>query len=276
MNITEVLQSRRAQQLMQYVYGWGASIVLIGALFKIQHYPHAGTLLIIGMSTEAIIFFLSAFEPPHEQPDWTLVFPELLGLESEKDSLRSRGGSGVSVEGLEQLQALLEKISVEPDKLSHLSKGLEKLTKTTEHLSDLSDAAVATDGYVQNMNKVADSAQYLSDSYQKTAAAIENGGAAIQIDMEKIATNGNSMNASMDTINKNLSSLNAIYEMQLKESNEQLKAAKNLDKVMDSLNVTLENVEVYKNATQKLSQNLIALNTIYGNMLSAMSQKSNQ
>ncbi len=274
MNLTEVLQSRRAQQLMQYVYGWGASIVLIGALFKIQHYPYAGTLLVIGMTTEAIIFFLSAFEPPHEQPDWTLVFPELLGLEPEKRN--HRGGEGVSIEGLEQLQALLEKISVEPDKLSHLSKGLEKLTKATEHLSDLSDAAAATDGYIQNMNKVADSAQYLSDSYQKTAAAIENGGAAIQIDMEKIATNGSSMNASMDTINKNLSSLNAIYEMQLKESNEQLKAAKNLDKVMDSLNVTLENVEVYKNATQKLSQNLIALNTIYGNMLSAMSQKSNQ
>ncbi len=274
MNITEILQSRRAQQLMQYVYGWGASIVLIGALFKIQHYPYAGILLTIGMTTEAIIFFLSAFEPPNEQPDWTLVFPELLGVESEKDNTRK--SENISIEGLEQLQALLEKISVEPEKLSHLSKGLEKLTKTTEHLSDLSDAALATDGYVQNMNKVADSAQYLSDSYQKTATAIENGGAAIQIDMEKIATNGNNMNASMDTINKNLSSLNAIYEMQLKESNEQLKAAKNLDKVMDSLNVTLENVESYKNATQKLSQNLIALNTIYGNMLSAMSQTSNQ
>ncbi len=270
MNLTECMQSRRWKKIMGYVYGWGASIVLIGALFKIQHYQGAGVLLIVGMGTEAIIFFLSAFEPPHEEPDWGLVYPELVGLEPNHNSPR---GGGVPVEGLEQLQQMLEKISVQPDKLSHLSNGLEKLTKTTEQLSDLSNAATATNGYVENMNKVAESAQHLSESYQKTATAIENSGASIQSDMEKMTTNSNDMNTSMAAISKNLSSLNAIYEMQLKDSNEQIKAAKGLDKVMDTLTVTLENAEAYKKETEKLNQNLAALNTIYGNMLSAMSQK---
>ena len=75
MNITELVQSPRWKKFMGYVYGWGASVVLIGALFKIQHYPYAGELLTVGMTVEAIIFFFSAFEPPHEQPDWSLVYP---------------------------------------------------------------------------------------------------------------------------------------------------------------------------------------------------------
>ncbi|MFW6389254.1 MAG: gliding motility protein GldL, partial [Marinilabiliaceae bacterium] len=66
---------------MAKVYGWGAALVLLGALFKIQHYPGAGLMLLVGMGTEVVIFFLSAFEPPHEMPDWSIVYPELVGLE---------------------------------------------------------------------------------------------------------------------------------------------------------------------------------------------------
>ena len=70
---------------MKYVYGWGASIVLVGALFKIQHYPGASIMLIVGLLTEALIFFFSAFEPLAEELDWTLVFPQLAGLEDDDE-----------------------------------------------------------------------------------------------------------------------------------------------------------------------------------------------
>src|SRR5665647_1760685 len=77
MNVGEILKSKRWKVMMGYVYGWGASMVLIGALFKLQHWNHSGIMLTIGLLTEAFIFFLSAFEPPLEQPDWAKVYPEL-------------------------------------------------------------------------------------------------------------------------------------------------------------------------------------------------------
>ena len=68
--------SKKWKQFMAKLYGWGASVVIIGALFKIQHYPGAGPMLVLGLGTEAVIFFFSAFEPPHEDPDWSLVYPQ--------------------------------------------------------------------------------------------------------------------------------------------------------------------------------------------------------
>jgi gliding motility-associated protein GldL len=311
MNITELVQSPRWKKFMGYVYGWGASVVLIGALFKIMHYPYAGLLLSVGMSVEAIIFFFSAFEPPHEQPDWSLVYPELIGLEPRETMVK---GGGAQVEGLEQLQQLLEKISVEPDKLSHLSQGLAKLTNAADNLSNLSDAATATDGYIQTMQKasesvgefsgkyadstqqLSDSANQLSTSYQNAASSVENSGKefadkvnesgnnllssyqkidqSLQNDFGKISENSGNFNTSMEAMNNNLSSLNAIYELQLKQGNQQMENAKNvhqdLDKVLQTLTATLENAQTYRKETEQLNQNLSALNTIYGNMLSAM------
>ncbi|WP_372752332.1 gliding motility protein GldL [Labilibaculum sp.] len=311
MNITELVQSPKWKKFMGYVYGWGASVVLIGALFKIQHYPYAGELLTIGMSVEAIIFFFSAFEPPHEQPDWSLVFPELIGLEPREGT---GTGGGVQVEGLDQLQSLLEKISVQPDKISNLSQGLAKLTNAADNLSNLSEAAVATDGYVESLQKasnsvgefsnkyaesteeLSNSAQKLSNSYQETANTISTSGESfaknvnesgnkllesyqdidksLQTGFDKISENSNAFNGSMSTLNSNLSSLNAIYELQLKQSNEQITNSKSvhqdLDKVLETLTTTLQNAQAYKKETEQLNQNLAALNTIYGNMLSAM------
>lgn len=312
MNITELVQSPRWKKFMGYVYGWGASVVLIGALFKIQHYPMAGTLLTVGMTVEAIIFFFSAFEPPHEQPDWSLVYPELIGLEPKE-----RVGGGVQVEGLEQLQLLLEKISVEPDKISHLSQGLAKLTNAANNLSNLSEAATVTNGYIQSLQKASESmgefstkyadstldlsnsAQELSNTYKQTASTIASSGEGfagkvnesgdrllesykkidqtLQTDFGKISTNSSNFNGSMEILNKNLSSLNAIYELQLKQSNDQMSNSKNLhqdlNKVLETLSATLVNAQTYRKETEQLNQNLSALNTIYGNMLSAMDHK---
>lgn len=85
MTLSEFVESKTYKTVMKYVYGWGASVVLLGALFKIMHFPGAGPMLIAGMGTEVLIFFLSAFEPLHEEPDWTLVYPELAGMTNELD-----------------------------------------------------------------------------------------------------------------------------------------------------------------------------------------------
>ncbi|MDD4746119.1 MAG: gliding motility protein GldL [Salinivirgaceae bacterium] len=80
MSLSEFVESKAYKNIMKFVYGWGAAVVLMGALFKIMHWPGAGPMLIAGMGTEVLIFFLSAFEPLHEEVDWTLVYPELAGM----------------------------------------------------------------------------------------------------------------------------------------------------------------------------------------------------
>ena len=85
-SLADIVESSGWRKFMAKLYGWGASVVIIGALFKIQHWKFAGLFLTIGLLTEAIIFFFSAFEPLHEELDWTLVYPELAGM-SEQDEM---------------------------------------------------------------------------------------------------------------------------------------------------------------------------------------------
>ena len=77
MGLNELVRSNGYKQFMAKLYGWGASVVILGALFKIMHFPGAGPMLIAGMGTEALIFFMSAFEPLHVDYNWALVYPEL-------------------------------------------------------------------------------------------------------------------------------------------------------------------------------------------------------
>jgi len=90
MSITEIVQTAGWRKFMAKLYGFGASVVLIGALFKLQHWSGASEMLIVGMSVEAIIFFFSAFEPVHEELDWSVVYPELAGVEEDPDEARER------------------------------------------------------------------------------------------------------------------------------------------------------------------------------------------
>src|SRR5512137_815960 len=92
MSLAELVQSSGWKNFIAKLYGLGASVVIIGALFKIQHWPMAGTMLTIGLLTEAVIFFFSAFEPLHEEVDWSLVYPELAGIpEEDSQELVSHG-----------------------------------------------------------------------------------------------------------------------------------------------------------------------------------------
>lgn len=97
-NIGELVQSTKYRKFIQYLYGWGASIVLLGALFKLQHWPGAGLMLTLGMSVEAVIFFFSAFEPLPTEYDWTIVYPELAGVTDDVAGLSSMGRGGSSLD----------------------------------------------------------------------------------------------------------------------------------------------------------------------------------
>ena len=144
---------------MGYVYGWGAALVLIGALFKLQHWNHSGIMLTIGLLTEAFIFFLSAFEPPLEQPDWTKVYPELnedYELLEQVDEVKS------NVKG--NLESILNSTGITPELLSKLGKSLIDLSNTASGISEISSATLATDVYVRNLNSASESMYAFSET----------------------------------------------------------------------------------------------------------------
>ncbi|MGD9977245.1 MAG: gliding motility protein GldL [Bacteroidales bacterium] len=105
-NIEEIVTSKKWKSFMKYLYGWGASVVILGALFKILHLKGAGPMLLLGMGTEAIIFFFSAFEPIHEELDWTLVYPELTGM-TEEDEIKGYRSSRRQSLGPEEIQEII-------------------------------------------------------------------------------------------------------------------------------------------------------------------------
>jgi len=106
-SLADIVESSGWKKFMAKLYGWGASLVILGALFKINHWKGATFFLAVGMITEAIIFFFSAFEPLHEELDWTLVYPELAGMTEQDDIAEMKdlnpGFEGRKVERIESL-----------------------------------------------------------------------------------------------------------------------------------------------------------------------------
>ncbi len=307
MSITEFVESPGYKKVMGKVYGFGAAIVLLGALWKILHLPGATLMLILGMGTEVIIFALSAFEPPHEMPDWSLVYPELVGLEPKA---AHKGVSG----GGSELQALIETGNIDEATVKKLSEGIKKLGNTSSQLADLSDASLATQSYMQNIQNasesvgklgvvqdktakaIEESANALTQSYSATAGAISEAGTKvanvitnsgeqlvnayaglsenIQKEISGISSNSEKYNSQLNSINENLAAVNSIYEMQLKGSKAQIDATEQLTnglgEISGYLKQSVEDAKLYRDQVADLNKTVGELNAIYGNMLSAM------
>src|SRR5690606_14002025 len=152
MSISELVETEGYKKFMAKVYGWGAAIVLLGALFKIQHYPGASIMLVVGLSTEALIFFFSAFEPLHQELDWTLVYPELAGLDEIEEEIQPSGRkSSVSQQdgtALQKFDEMLEQGKLGPELFEKLGSSLEALNTNVMSMGTISNAAVATESYV--------------------------------------------------------------------------------------------------------------------------------
>lgn len=242
---------------MAKVYGFGASVVIVGALFKIMHWPGANPMLILGLGTESLIFFLSAFEPLHKEIDWTLVYPELAGIE---DPNKKKGTIS------QQLDKMLEEAKVGPDLISSLGNGLKSLSDNIGNLKDLSTAAIATDEYAKKVNTATANVETLSNSYAKAVEAMSG--------MVTASEGSREYGVQIDKMTKNLASLNSVYELEIAESNNHLKSINefvgNLSRVVTSLADTKDQAESFKTEMGKLSNNLTTLNNVYGNMLAAM------
>jgi gliding motility-associated protein GldL len=248
--------------IMPKIYGIGASIVILGALFKINHYPGADLMLVIGLTTEAIIFFFSAFEPKHKEPDWAKVYPEL-AEDYDGDGLVAEGSNG-SVS--KQLDHLLESAKIGPELIDSLGRGFHNLSDSVDKMSDLSNAALATDEYTQNVKSASQSLVDMNRSYGTTIEAMS--------EMTTASEDARQYHEQVQDITKNLGALNAVYELELQDANNHLKAMNkfygNIATAMDSMAEASQQSEQFKSQLSNLTGNLTRLNSVYGNMLTAM------
>lgn len=255
---------KKWKSFMAKLYGFGASIVIVGAMFKIMHWPGAGPMLVVGLSTEAVIFFFSAFEPIHEEIDWSLVYPELAGMhdgEGENKQIEEDKGSLT-----EQLDTMLEDAKIGPELMASLGEGLRSLSDQAGKLNNITDASVATNEYVSSVKSAAKNVDTLSGAYSKAAETLTG--------LSVSGEDSTNLGEQIVKVSKNLSALNASYELQLQGSNDHLKATSKfysgLEELVQNLNDSVDDTKKYKEQIASLSSNLESLNTIYGNMLTAM------
>jgi gliding motility-associated protein GldL len=293
MGLNELVRTKGYKNFMAKLYGIGAGVVILGALFKILHLPGANLMLLLGMGTESIIFVFSAFEPLHVEYNWALVYPELaMGLDEHEKKTKKQPHGTIT----QQLDRALEEAKVGPELLESLVVGMRNLGDNAKQLSGVSDAVAATDGFVTNLSKATESIRNLGLSYDKTAEAIGANSDAATSYFEKVEKASSAVNKlaevyeqtvhslNADTsyldgvgrLSKNLSAINAAYELQLQTTTESLNASRELDAQMrtttDSLTQSAQQVLAYKEQIDLLSKNVGKLNDIYGNMLAAMSR----
>jgi gliding motility-associated protein GldL len=291
MSLAELVQTSGWKNFMAKLYGIGASVVIIGALFKIQHWSMAGLMLTIGLCTESIIFFFSAFEPLHEEVDWTLVYPELAGIqEEEPDTVRGVGGgrytAGIGGGGgggslaLSKFDEMLERADITPDLFQKLGVGMKKLSEATSNISVMGDVSAASSKYMNTIHSANDALGRLSDTYQSTAKIINDTNAnysRVAESFSVIESGGKSYQQQLESLNKNLSALNAAYELQRKGVDDHIRESDSLQKgisaLMKDLSESAGDTKKYREQITKLNDNLTALNNVYGNMLAAMNVK---
>ncbi|MEE1271643.1 MAG: gliding motility protein GldL [Bacteroidales bacterium] len=321
--IDKIVTSKAYKETTAKLYGMGAAVVIVGALFKINHWPGAGPMLIIGMGIEALIFFASAFEPLHVTYDWSLVYPELAGMEdahghgAEKEkkekkkdkkaeaSVQIEGGvvGGTTIIGglsnTQELDKMLADAKIGPELIESLGKGLQNLSTTIAGLNNIAGAAAASEKFTTNINVASESVVELSSAYKKTAdnlnkdllvsgeylSSVQEATSAVSTLANIYKETANTLSVGdasyldeLKTMASSLSSINALYEMQIQNSSTQLEATKAVQERIDNLVVnfadTAENVLRYKEQVNALSKKVGALNDIYGNMLAAMQTKA--
>lgn len=235
-------QTKGYKTFMGYVYGIGASVVMIGAYFKLTHIPGADFMLGLGLGVEALIFFLSSFEPQHLEYQWDNVFVELDeewdGETRTKFGTTGNGGGG-NVNTPEMNEAMMQ-------------------------------AMAATHDYTNAMEQATRNINNFANNYVKASEELSN--SLGKLDFSALDTN------TLKKVATSMQSLNSIYELQLQSmeqtSNASSKLAATMNSYMDNLNASANNTNELNKQLNQLSSRLSALNGVYGGMLSAMNIKA--
>ena len=250
--------------IMPKITGIGASVVILGAMFKILDWPGASWMIGIGLSTEALIFFLSAFEPIHKEVDWSKVYPELNEEEAAPAKKKTVVASGDPIAA--QLDNMLAQANIGPELIESLGKGMQNLASSAEKMGNLSDAAVATTEYAAQVQTASKTLASMNDSYAQTATAL--------MAMSSASQDAQAYQVQIQAVTKNLAALNAVYELELQDTADQKKTRadfyKNMSTAISSFTEVGNETQAFKEEMVKLNQNVSALSKIYGGMLTAI------
>lgn len=281
-------ESYQGKKVVGAVYSLGASVVIIGALFKIMHFPGAGVMLMVGMGIEALLFALGCLDKPHTEFHWNNVFPQLLGHGAdpkELEEMKSRpcptlmGGAPVAGAATASVDS------------AAVGASMANLAKTAEQLKELGSVATAANelvGKLEAAGQTADQFVEAGKTMTEKSAQLGNTYAQVNEDMQKVVAGTKEYDAQVASTSANLQKLNAVYELQLNQLQAQVDAYKaQTEKVVaataqvEALTANMQTLttvsseavkshEAYAAGAKQLASQVADLNKVYGNMLNAL------
>ena len=250
---------------------WGASVVIVGALFKILHLGgvYGNYMIGAGLGVEAFLFFLTGFFPPAKDLAWQRVYPELSeDYTGEITPTSSRMNPGMNPESILALDRMIADAKIGPDLIQNLGEGMRTFEDKITAISNVADASIATNEFAGKVKTASSGFEVLTQSFVNAAVSLS--------EMGDTHEDAKVYHEQVSGLGKNISALNAIYELELQDSNSHLKSMgkfyQNLAVTMENFNESMEDSKVFKEEVSKLAKNLSSLNAVYGNMLSAMNQ----
>ncbi|BDB53776.1 gliding motility protein GldL [Flavobacterium ammoniigenes] len=195
------------KKVMNFAYGMGAAVVIVGALFKIQHWTGASELLVIGLLTEAFIFGLSAFDKPDEDLDWTLVYPELAGGEAKQKSKKTADASDADGLLSQKLDTMLKEAKIDGELMASLGNSIKNFESAAKGIAPTVDSLASTKKYSEELTKAAAQMESLNNLYK-----LQLESASVNAEANKdIAENAAMLKQQMQSMTANITSLNAVY-----------------------------------------------------------------
>jgi len=248
------------------IVSWGATVVIIGLLFKIEHFPHSEIFICVGLGTEAILFAILGFQAEPTEVDWTRVYPEL-GDDNFVSTAAPSKANAVST--AVSLDKMITDSKIGPELISSLGEGLKTFGDKVNSISKVADAGTATQEFTTKLKSASASYDNMNMAFAKASQGLS----------EFASTNVDSKayHDQVSALAKNLSALNAVYELELQDSSTHLKSMnkfyQNLSVTMQNFNESMDDSKKFKDEVSNLAKNLASLNSVYGNMLSAMNQR---
>jgi len=201
-------QSKTRMKIMNMVYGLGAAVVIIGALFKIMHWPFGNEMLIVGLLTEALVFVVSAFEPVDDELDWSLVYPELAGAPaSAKERALVAETTETEASLSKKLDNMLKEAKIDANLMESLGSSIRNFEGAAKGIAPTVDAMASQRKYSEELSLAAAQMETLNNLYK---VQVESSAKQAQIN-EEVAENAGKLNQQMGSLANNLSSLNGVY-----------------------------------------------------------------
>ena len=288
--LMEWYESYKGKKVVGAVYSLGASVVIIGALFKIMHFPGAGAMLMVGMGVEALLFAIGCLDKPHTEFHWNNVFPQLLGHGADPELLEemksrpcptlmgSAGGENATP-------------TLDPKELESLKAGVANLAKTANQLNELATVTTATNNLTAKLDAASQAAEQFAQAGKNVvekSAELGNTYTQVTEDMQKVVADTKTYENQVVAVSAQLQKLNAVYELQLNALQSQVDAYKaqtekvagvttQVDTLVASVQTmntvaaeALKSQEAYAAGAKQLANQVADLNKVYGNMLNAL------